>query len=71
MSWVSSAFNGDDDFDLEDYSSKRSSARATMRTKPSGTSGARRSMRGSLSELRVNRAMAIKLAFICVKFSVV
>ena len=43
MSWVSSAFNGDDDFDLEDISSKRSSARATMRTKQktSGTSGAR------------------------------
>ena len=30
-----------------------------------------RSARGSLSELRVNRGMAIKLAFICVKCSLV
>lgn len=58
MSWVSSAFNGDDGFDLEDNSSKRFSSRGGIRTKQKRTPGARRqghSMHGSLSQSRRGR----------------
>ena len=42
MSWVSSPFNGDDEFDLEDTSSKHSFSRGGILTKQKRTSGARR-----------------------------
>lgn len=40
MSWVSSAFDGNDDFDLEEDSVKRSYSRGGVKMKQKKTSGA-------------------------------